>query len=233
MRSRLLLALAVLVGLAAAPAGAVADEEPPDPGKPFDQKVTPPPDPRLAANRGLWLELAGGLFAPLGGGRVPGGGGALSVGWGFGNGLVTEGQFGFWYHTRPIGEDADDATHVVPILLGARYRAVTLWRYKPVLYGAAHLGPVITKAFYPDSTATGVGFGLQAVVGVQIPFARQWFVDASFGYLLDAGGTPDAGTIMHRFGTGHALLLMVGITYQQPKADPYDPLGLRKLGPSL
>src|SRR5512137_890194 len=118
-----LLALAVLVGAALTlPAPAGADEEPPDPGKPFDQPVTPPPDARLAANRGLWLGVHGGLFAALGGGRTPGGGGVLSGGWGLRNGLVLEGQTGAWFYRRPVGTNADDDAIAIPILVGARYR---------------------------------------------------------------------------------------------------------------
>lgn len=233
MRPRLLLALTVLVGLAAAPVRAAADEEPPDPGKPFDQPVTPPPDVRLGASAGLWLEVHGGLFAALGGGEEPGGGGALAGGWGFGNGLVLEGQTGLWFHRRSVGTDGQsDDTLVVPILVGARYRAVTLWRYKPVLYAAAHLGPVIARASYLGPTATKAGFGLHAAVGVQIPLHRMWLVDCAFGYLLDAAGSPATGTIMERFGTGHALLLTVGIAFHLPRREPYDPLGLRTLTPA-
>ena len=229
------LALAVLVGVVAlvlAPP-ARADEEPPDPGAPFDKPVTPPPDDRLAANGGLWLATHAGLFAALGHGRVPGGGAALTAGWGFGNGLVLEGQTGFWFHTRSVGTDGPyDDTLVVPILVGARYRAVSLWRYKPVLYAAAHLGPVVTQASYLGPTAAKAGFGLQAAVGVQIPIHRMWLIDCAFGYLLDAAGTPAAGTIAERFGTGHALLLTVGVAFHYPKREPYDPLGLRRLGPA-
>jgi hypothetical protein len=233
MRSRLLLALVTIVGVAAAPARAAADEEPPDPGKPFDQPVTPPPDVRLDANAGLWLGAHGGLFAALGKGRDPGGGAALAGGWGFANGLVLEGQTGFWYHQRSVGTDGPyDDTLVVPILVGARYRAVTLWRFKPVLYAAAHLGPVIARASYLGPTATRAGFGLQAAVGVQIPLHRTWLLDCAFGYLLDAAGAPATGTVMERFGTGHALLLTVGIAFHPPKREPYDPLGLRKLAPA-
>ncbi|MBI5480318.1 MAG: hypothetical protein HY906_15755 [Deltaproteobacteria bacterium] len=228
------LALAVLVGVAALalPAAAAADEEPPDPGAPFDRPVTPPPDARLAANRGLWLAASFGLFAPLGGGRQPGGGDAVSSGWGLGNGLVLEGQLGTWYYRRPIGTDGpDDGALAIPLLVGARYRFVTLWRHAPVWYAAAHLGPVITKAWYQGPTATRAGFGLQAMVGVQIPLRPPFLVDCSFAYLLDGAGAPAAHTIMEKFGTGHAVILAVGLTLHFPKREPYDPLGLQKVRP--
>jgi hypothetical protein len=236
-RRALALALAVLAtsGLAAPPraaAAAAAGDEPPDPGAPFDQPVTPPPDVRLAASRGVWVGVHAGLFAALGRDRVPGGGAAVLGGWGFGNGLVVEGQTAFWFHDRSVGTDGPyDGTLVVPILFGARYRAVSLWRYRPVLYAAAHLGPVIARAQYLGPTATKAGFGLQAAVGVQIPLAARWLIDCSFGYLLDAGGAPAAGTIMERFGTAHALMLTVGAAFHLPQREPNDPLGLRRLGP--
>ena len=234
MLARMGFVLAALLGGAvlALPAPAGADAEPPDPGAPFDRPVTPPPDARLAANRGLWLGVHGGFFAALGDGRVPGGGAALAGGWGLGNGLVLEGQTGFWFHTRSVGTDGPyDDTLVVPILVGARYRALSLWRYKPVLYAAAHLGPVITRASYGGPTATKAGFGLQAAVGVQIPLHPQWLVDCSFGYLLDAAGTPAARTTTERFGTGHALLLTVGVAFHLPRREAYDPLGLQRVRP--
>jgi hypothetical protein len=225
---------ALVVGTSwALPTSAGADEEPPDPGKPFDQPVTPLPDVRLAQNRGLWLQASGGFFAALGGGRGPRAGGAVAGGWGLGNGLVLEGQVGAWYYTRPISTDDEYAGAVaVPILAGARYRFVTLWRHRPVPYAAAHLGPVVTRAAYPGgASATKGGFGLQAAVGVQIPFHPQWLVDCAFGYLLDAAGAPAAGTVMERFGTGHALFLTVGVAFHPPRREVYDPLGLRQVRP--
>jgi hypothetical protein len=234
-RTGKVLALAALLGSAvlAIPAPAGADEEPPDPGAPFDRPVAPLPDPRLAANRGVWLGTQFGLFAALGGGRLPGGGDAVSSGWGFGNGLVLEGQVGLWYYRRPVGPDGpDDGALAIPILAGARYRFVTLWRHSPVLYAAAHLGTVITKAWYVgEPTATRAGFGLQATVGVQIPLRPPFLVDCSFGYLLDAAGAPVAGTNNQRFGTGHAVILAVGFALHFPKRESYDPLGLQKVRP--